>query len=190
MTRLALDSSSGLFHGVSYVASPNEDARPDPEDVSLLIVHGISLPPGEFGGPWIEDLFCNRLDENAHPYFHQIAGLKVSAHLVIRRDGGLTQYVPIHRRAWHAGESSFAGRDRCNDFSVGIEMEGADDVAYTPVQYARLADVSRALMRRYSSITRDRIVGHSDVAPGRKTDPGPAFDWMRFAALLEAGNGK
>jgi AmpD protein len=187
MRSLTVDAATGLFESTPYVASPNQDERPDPANVSLLVVHGISLPPGEFGGPWIDDLFCNRLDKRAHPYFAEVGDRKVSAHLVIRRDGAITQYVPIHRRAWHAGESVFAGQSRCNDFSVGVELEGADDVAYTPVQYARLADVTGALMRSYPLITRERIAGHSDIAPGRKTDPGPAFDWPRFRRLLEAG---
>jgi AmpD protein len=148
-------------------------------------VHGISLPPGEFGGGHIAELFTNRLDPGAHPYFAEIAHLRVSAHLLIRRDGELLQFVPFHQRAWHAGVSSFEGRNACNDFSVGIELEGVDDLPYEPVQLERLAAVIRALSRAYPAIRPDRVVGHSDVAPGRKTDPGPAFDWRRLHALLE-----
>lgn len=148
------------------------------------MVHGISLPPGEFGGPWIERLFTNRLDPAAHPSFPEIAGLQVSSHLLIRRDGELVQFVPLTRRAWHAGQSSFCGRERCNDFSIGIEMEGADDVPYTAVQYRRLARLVRALRAALPSLRAAPLVGHSDIAPERKTDPGPAFDWGRMAGLL------
>lgn len=152
--------------------------------VDLLVVHGISLPPGEFGGPFIADLFTNRLDSSLHPYFREIEDLRVSAHALIRRDGEVIQFVSFDRRAWHAGQSSFLGRGRCNDYSVGIELEGADDVAYTDAQYRRLAALARALMRAYPGISGARMAGHSDVAPGRKTDPGPAFDWTRFRRLL------
>jgi AmpD protein len=174
----------GWLEGAVRRRSPNQDARPDPADVSLLVVHGISLPPGEFGGPWIDALFTNRLDLAAHPYFARLGDLRVSAHLLIRRDGGMVQYVPFGARAWHAGESRFAGRERCNDYSVGVELEGADEVPYTDAQYAALAAVARALMRAYPAIVPDRIAGHSDVAPGRKTDPGPAFDWARLRASI------
>ncbi len=184
MESLEVDKASGLISGARQRPSPNCDARPDPADISLLMVHGISLPPGEFGGPWIDDLFHNRLDPSGHPYFAKIHGLQVSSHLLIRRDGELLQYVPLHLRAWHAGVSCFQGRERCNDFSVGVELEGADDIPYAPAQYAKLADVACALMRAFPAITPDRIVGHSDVAPGRKTDPGAAFDWKRFRRLL------
>jgi AmpD protein len=148
-------------------------------------VHGISLPPGEFGGPWIDALFTNDLDPDAHPYFREIAGLRVSAHLLIRRDGELVQYVPLTRRAWHAGPSNHAGREACNDYSIGIELEGADDVPYASVQYAVLARVVQALRDWAPTLRAAPIVAHSDVAPGRKTDPGPAFDWGRFARSLE-----
>ncbi len=148
------------------------------------MIHSISLPPGEFGGPWIDDLFLSRLDPAAHPYFRAIAGVPVSAHLLIRRDGCCVQYVPFGERAWHAGASCFAGRERCNDFSIGIELEGSDDAPFEPAQYETLADVARALMAAYPGIRPDRIAGHSDIAPGRKTDPGPHFDWDRFLALL------
>lgn len=175
----------GWLTGVRRVLSPNQDERPA-LPIDLLVVHGISLPPAEFGGGWIEDLFLNRLDPRAHPYFAQIAGLQVSAHLLIRRDGEILQFVPFSRRAWHAGASEFAGRSRCNDFSIGIELEGADEIPYEPVQYAQLAAVAAALMRAYPAIVPAHVVGHSDIAPGRKTDPGPAFDWGGFRALLES----
>ena len=175
----------GWLDGATRRHSPNQDARPEPADVSLLVVHGISLPPGEFGGPWIDALFTNRLDLGAHRYFAQLAGLRVSSHLLIRRDGAIVQYVPFGARAWHAGASAFAGRERCNDYSIGVELEGADTVPYTDAQYAALAGVARALMQAYPAITPERIAGHSDVAPGRKTDPGPAFDWPRFRASID-----
>ena len=165
-------------------ACPNWDERPSGVTVSLLVIHGISLPPGEFGGPWIDDLFRNQLDPLAHPYFREIAGLRVSAHLLIRRDGELIQYVALDKRAWHAGRSRFAGRAACNDFSVGIELEGTDDLPYEEMQYLVLARATRAAQARFPAIAPDRIVGHSDIAPGRKTDPGSAFDWERFRRLL------
>lgn len=172
----------GWLEGATRRLSPNQDARPDPDDVSLVVVHGISLPPGEFGGPWIDALFTNRLDLGADPYFARLAALRVSSHLLIRRDGAITQYVPFEARAWHAGASSFAGRERCNDYSVGIELEGTDTLPYADIQYAALAAAARALMQRYPAITTARIAGHSEIAPGRKTDPGPAFDWPRLKA--------
>jgi AmpD protein len=150
----------------------------------LIVVHGISLPPGQFGGPYIGQLFTNKLDPAGHPCFREIAGLKVSSHLLIRRTGDLVQYVPLHRRAWHAGKSSFRGRPQCNDFSVGIELEGADDSPYTKAQYRRLATVIRVLRRGVPSLAAAPIVGHSDIAPGRKTDPGPAFDWIQLRKLI------
>lgn len=166
------------------VPSPNWDERPPDTQVDLLVIHGVSLPPGEFGGPWIDALFQNRLDPGAHPYFGPIAGLKLSSHLLIRRDGELIQYVALTKRAWHAGVSCFAGRERCNDFSIGIELEGADEIAYERIQYQVLAEASQAIMARFPAITSARIVGHSDIAPGRKTDPGPAFDWALYRHLL------
>jgi AmpD protein len=152
--------------------------------VDLLVIHGISLPPAEFGGPWIEHLFLNGLDPTAHPYFAAIAGLRVSAHLLIRRDGELIQFVDLDERAWHAGASSWEGRERCNDFSIGIELEGADEVPYTDRQYAMLATSTREILARYPAIHPTRIVGHSQIAPGRKSDPGPAFDWARLHGLV------
>jgi AmpD protein len=165
--------------------SPNCDARPDPQDIDLLVIHNISLPPRVFGGPWIDDLFLNRLDPHAHPCFAEIADLHVSAHILIRRSGEIVQYVPFHHRAWHAGQSCFQGRERCNDFSIGIELEGADDLPFTDCQYDQLTSATRAVMSAYPRITADRITGHSHIAPGRKTDPGQAFDWKRFQGLLE-----
>jgi AmpD protein len=146
----------------------------------LIIIHSISLPPGQFGGPHVQELFTNCLDWDAHPYFTEIRGLKVSAHLLICRDGGLTQFVPFGRRAWHAGESCFRGRSCCNDFSVGIELEGDDETPYTDAQYSHLVAVIEALRESYPGITVRQIAGHSDVSPGRKSDPGPAFDWLRL----------
>jgi len=148
------------------------------------VIHNISLPPGDFGGPWIEDLFLNRLDPAAHPYFADIAALRVSAHLLIRRDGELIQFVDLRRRAWHAGSSGYQGRSACNDFSIGIELEGTDDIPFTDSQYWRLTTTTQAIQARFPAITTERIVGHSTIAPGRKTDPGPAFDWQQFRAAI------
>lgn len=174
----------GWLDNARRVISPNCDARPEGTAIDLLVVHGISLPPGQFGGDDIEKLFCNCLDPQAHPYFAGIAHLRVSAHLLIRRDGEAVQFVPFHARAWHAGRSAFAGRTACNDFAIGIELEGTDDTPYSDAQYLRLAETAQALMAAYPGIDRHRIVGHSDIAPGRKTDPGPAFDWPRFFGAL------
>ena len=173
----------GWLTGCRQLRSPHCNARPQGE-VSLLVVHGISLPPGEFGGPWIDDLFMGRLDPAAHPYFATIAGLQVSAHCLIRRDGEIVQYVPFSERAWHAGVSAFHGRSACNDFSIGIEMEGTDDGGYTEAQYQQLAALAQRLMQAYPEITPDRIVGHADLAPGRTPDPGAAFDWSGWRARL------
>lgn len=173
----------GWLSGARRSPSSNQDARPD-LTIDLLVVHGISLPPDIFGGGWVEDLFLNRLDTSQHPYFAQIAGLEVSAHLFIRRSGEIVQFVPFDRRAWHAGASSFQGRSRCNDFSIGIELEGADEIPYEPIQYTQLTAVAVALMRAYPAIVPEHIVGHCDIAPGRKTDPGAAFDWAAFRAQL------
>ncbi|MGB0221578.1 1,6-anhydro-N-acetylmuramyl-L-alanine amidase AmpD [Sinimarinibacterium flocculans] len=177
-------SADGWLAGARRLPSPNCDDRPPGESVSLLVIHGISMPPGTFGGPGIDALFCNTLDPGEHPAFAEVAALRVSAHLLIRRDGRVTQYVPFERRAWHAGVSRFDGRERCNDFSIGIELEGTDTRAYTQRQYRRLARVIAAIRQRYPAIVPQRIVGHSDIAPGRKTDPGPSFDWQRLRALI------
>jgi len=176
---------NGLLEGAIQRPSPNQGERPPGMAVDLLVLHNISLPPGEFGGPWIDDLFLNRLDPAAHPYFQGIARLQVSAHLLIRRDGQLVQYVPFHRRAWHAGVSQFRGRDNCNDFSIGIELEGDDHTPFAEAQYQTLGRILVGLRTAYPAIARDRIVGHSDISPGRKTDPGPCFDWERLWRMLE-----
>lgn len=168
-----------------WLASPNFNSRPDPDDVSLLVIHCISLPPEEFGGSFIHDFFQNRLDASAHPYFQTIAELKVSAHFLIERDGRLVQFVECDKRAWHAGESSFQGRQGCNDYSLGVELEGCDEQPYSAAQYQTLVALTRCLQVNYPAISQRRIVGHSDVAPGRKTDPGPAFDWGRYFQMLE-----
>ena len=171
---------AGIVRAAAQIASPNCDARPAGARISLIVIHGISLPPAEFGGPWIVELFTNRLKPSAHPYFAKIADKRVSAHFLIRRDGSLAQFVPCTMRAWHAGVSVWRGREQCNDYSIGVELEGTDDVPYADAQYAMLAALTRALRRRYR--IRD-VAGHSDIAPGRKTDPGPAFDWKRYRRL-------
>ena len=187
---MIIDRASGWVEGVRRVPSPNCDERPDADDLGLIVIHGISLPPGEFGGAWIERLFCNDLPPGGHPYFAKIQGLKVSAHLLVDRAGALTQFVPFARRAWHAGVSAYRGRPACNDFSIGIELEGSDDVAYTRPQYVALAGVIKALRRAYPRLRRADVVGHSDIAPGRKTDPGAAFEWRRLQALLATRRGR
>lgn len=159
--------------------SPNFNQRPS-DEVSLLVVHNISLPPKQYGGPYVEDFFCNRLDASVHPYFCEISQLEVSSHLFIRRDGSIIQFVPFNQRAWHAGLSHYAGRDNCNDFSIGIEMEGCDDDAYSEEQYISLQQATQALMLAYPEISSDRITGHEFISPGRKTDPGRAFKWQRL----------
>ncbi len=179
---MQVDLDSGLLRGARYVVSPNCDARPSGVETDLIVVHGISMPPGEFGGGWIERLFTNTLPLEAHEYFARIGPIKVSSHLVVSRRGEVTQYVKFTDRAWHAGVSRYQGRDACNDFSVGIELEGTDALPYEYVQYDALARIVGALCAAYPTLSRDRIVGHSDIAPGRKTDPGPYFDWPRFLA--------
>lgn len=174
---MKIDPSGERLLQARQVASPNCDPRPPGSEISLVVIHGISLPPGHYGGPEIDLLFTNQLDAAAHPCFAAIAGLKVSAHLLIRRDGELVQYVPFKLRAWHAGESCYEGCSACNDFSIGIELEGQDNEAYTAEQYAQLAAVLQVLIETFPHLSAARIAGHSDIAPGRKTDPGPAFDW-------------
>jgi len=169
----------GWLNSAQRCPSPNCNQRPE-EEVSLLVIHNISLPPKEYGGPFVADFFCNRLDANAHPYFSEISHLQVSSHLFIRRDGSVIQFVPFNQRAWHAGLSHYGGRDNCNDFSIGIEMEGCDDEAYSEEQYFSLQRASQALMQAYPQITTDRITGHEFISPRRKTDPGPAFKWQRL----------
>jgi len=176
----------GIVTPATQCPSPNQDERPPGVEPELLVLHGISLPPGKYGGPYIEALFTNTLDPEQHPYFHEIAGLKVSAHLLLRRDGELLQFVPLNRRAWHAGDSRFRGRSCCNDYSIGIELEGTDDEAYSDSQYQQLPGLIAAILRAYPKISARRIAGHCDVAPGRKTDPGPAFDWLRLYDGLAA----
>lgn len=171
--------------GVHWLRSPNCDDRPAGIEPELIVIHNISLPPGEFGGNWIKALFTNQLDPRVHPYFKEIHQLKVSAHLLIQRDGALIQFVPFHKRAWHAGESCYRDRKACNDFSIGIELEGADAVEYEPVQYQRLVEVILALVAAYPTLSRESITGHEHIAPGRKTDPGLAFDWRLLTSMLQ-----
>lgn len=181
---MKVDTTTGLTEGATWRTSPNADERPAGAVPELVVIHNISLPPGEFGGPWIDALFTNRLPARHHPYFAAIADLQVSAHAMIRRDGELIQYVPWHRRAWHAGLSCWNGRERCNDFSVGIELEGTDDQPYEPAQYGRLIELLVALFEAYPTLVPERVVGHADISPGRKTDPGESFDWRRLRAEL------
>lgn len=181
---MKIDTSTGLLDTARQVQCPNCDDRPDADDMDLIVVHGISLPPGEFGGPWIDALFTNSLNPDAHPYFLEIHQLEVSSHLLIRRDGEIVQYVPFHKRAWHAGQSEYQDRQRCNDFSIGIELEGVDDQNYEDAQYEQLAKVINVLCETYPRLNKQRIAGHSDIAPGRKTDPGIAFDWPRLRQLI------
>jgi AmpD protein len=191
--------STGWLQGVRCLPSPNFNARPAEADVDLLVIHNISLPPGKFGGDNagndnagndnvgndnVDALFCNTLDCDAHPFFDTLRELRVSAHFFINRTGQVTQYVSLEDRAWHAGVSQWEGREQCNDFSIGIELEGADNVPYTDAQYTALSGLAHRLMQRYPAITPARMVGHSDIAPGRKTDPGEAFDWVRFRASV------
>lgn len=176
---------SGWLSGARRVPSPHCNSRPEGCPVDLLVIHCISLPPGEYGGPHIDTFFLGQLDVEAHPYFAEIAALQVSAHILIDRNGRVTQYVPLDRRAWHAGKSEFDGRCNCNDFSIGIELEGLDTDSYTDAQYRTLAEVTAAIQAAYPQIANDRITGHSDIAPGRKLDPGPDFDWQRYRSLLD-----
>jgi AmpD protein len=181
-----IDKRTGLCNSARQVTSANFSHRPDAGIIDLVVVHGISLPPGRFGGPYIEDLFTNKLDLSADPSFASLDGVRVSAHFLVRRDGELVQFVPVTRRAWHAGHSEFRGRPDCNDYSIGIELEGTDQLPYEDVQYQVLADLIKGIIGTYPAVTRDRIVGHSDIAPGRKTDPGPAFDWELLWRRLDA----
>lgn len=185
MTPVRYHSESGLIKGARYVASPNSDNRPEGVEVEALVIHAISLPPGEFGNANIEQFFCNMLDSAEHPYYREIAGLKVSAHFLICRDGELVQFVPCHQRAWHAGESFYRGRAQVNDFSIGIELEGCDDLPFEDVQYRRLAELVCLLNRQFPHLSLDRVIGHVDIAPGRKNDPGPNFDWTYFRSLCK-----
>jgi len=179
-----VDPATGLVEPARQCPSPNRDRRPSDCGVELLVVHGISLPPGVFGGDAIERLFTNTLEPGAHPYFATIAHRRVSAHLLIRRDGTVVQFVPLHERAWHAGASAWRGRSRCNDFAVGAELEGTDEIPYEAIQYERLAAIVAALARAYPRFDETKMAGHADIAPERKTDPGPAFDWAHLQRLV------
>ncbi len=180
---LVIDMTSGLLNIAEYLPSPNCDER-EGKDIDLLVIHNISLPPAEFGGNDVIKFFRNELDFNSHEFYEKIAHSKVSSHLFISREGAVTQFVPFHLRAWHAGESSFENRSGCNDFSIGIELEGTDTITYEPIQYQLLAAITKQLIQCYPGITFDRIVGHETIAPERKTDPGPAFDWQYYRKLV------
>lgn len=182
---MQLDPTTGWCAGVQHCPSPNFNERPAGE-ISLLVIHNISLPPGQFGTGKVQPFFQNQLDHSEHPFFEEIAHLRVSAHFLIERDGGVTQFVACLERAWHAGVSLFDGREGCNDFSIGIELEGTDTLAFTDAQYQALIILTRQLQAAWPAITVERICGHSDIAPGRKTDPGSAFDWARYRAGLGA----
>ncbi len=185
---LQVDAATGLLIGARQVLSPHCDERPSGATIDLIVIHGISLPPGEFGGPWIDRLFTGCLPADAHPFFQGIVASRVSSHALSHRTGEIVQYVPFERRAWHAGRSQYQGRSSCNDFSIGIELEGTDDRPYADAQYERLAALIEALLASYPTLGRDRIAGHNEIAPGRKTDPGPAFDWARLrASIARAG---
>lgn len=179
------DISEGWLQGAEHQKSPHFSLREPNQEISLLVVHNISLPPGQFGNNYITDLFLGKLSADAHPYFQDIHQLKVSAHCLIKRDGHIIQYVSFNDKAWHAGVSSFEGRDKCNDFSIGIELEGTDTQAYTSAQYQQLVVVTQKLQATYPLIRHNHIVGHNDIAPGRKTDPGEAFDWQYFMSKLK-----
>jgi AmpD protein len=189
-TVYTISPGQGLIRPAEQCPSPNQDDRPEGCEPELIIIHSISLPPGEFGGPCVEQLFTNRLDWDAHPYFAEIRGLKVSSHVFIRRDGSLVQFVPFSRRAWHAGESSYRDREDCNDFSIGIELEGENEMPYDDSQYEALMKTVSTLQATYTTLCARRIVGHCDVAPNRKSDPGPAFDWLRLYDGLSNNTGK
>lgn len=186
-TDLTVNRGTGLVESAAFVSSPNCDDRPPGVVIDVLVVHCISLPPGQYGGPYIEHLFCNRLDPSQHEYFAGIHGARVSSHFLIRRDGGLIQFVPVHKRAWHAGASCLGQRENVNDFSIGIELEGTDDTMFTDQQYDMLIGLSNTLMCIYPEIRKSGLVAHSDIAPGRKTDPGDGFDWDRY--LRNVGSG-
>ena len=174
----------GWITGIRHHPSPNFDERPADSTIKLLVIHNISLPPEQFDGDWILDFFSNQLDPDAHPYFKTIANLQVSSHLLIRRSGEIIQFVSCNQRAWHAGQSCFEGQERCNDFSIGIELEGSDTQPFTEKQYQALNQLTRLLLQNYPALNEERIAGHSDIAPGRKTDPGPHFDWQYYRKLL------
>lgn len=183
---MKIDAGTGLLDVARQCPSPNHDERPEGCIPDLIVLHNITLPPYEFGGEWIDDLFTNQLDPEAHPFFAEICHLRVASHLLIRRDGEIVQYVPFHQRAFHAGVSNYHGRERCNDFSVGIEIEGTDFVPFTEVQYGQLEALLPELVNTYPTLSLQRITGHEHIAPGRKTDPGPFFDWARLGRVLGA----
>lgn len=179
-----INPKTSLIDDIDYIASPNADARPPDADIRLIVIHSISLPPGEYGGHWIDKLFTNQLAASEHPYFEEIHHLKVSAHALIQRDGTIKQFVPFDQRAWHAGQSCYQGEEACNDFSIGIELEGTDVSGFEDTQYKKLAELILTLEKTYPAISREQLVGHSDIAPGRKTDPGSGFDWAKLKQLL------
>ena len=175
-----INIKDNLIEGVTFHSSPNFDSRPKDTDISLIVIHSISLPPGKYGGNEIKDFFLNELDTSNHEYFESIKNLKVSSHIVIKRTGEILQFVPFNKRAWHAGISSYLGKENCNDYSIGIELEGTDDSEFTDEQYHSLINLTSSLIRSYPNLSEDRLVGHSDIAPGRKSDPGIFFDWKRL----------
>lgn len=181
---MSFSITDGWLKPATHTPSPNFDRRPPGCAIDLLVIHNISLPPGEYGSGCIQDLFCNSLDCSQHPYFAKLVGLRVSSHILVERNGHSTQFVSFADRAWHAGASQYEGRSRCNDFSIGIELEGQDEQAYSDEQYLALAGITESLFQVYQGIDKHRITGHSDIAPGRKTDPGPAFDWQRYLSGL------
>ena len=181
---LQLDRTSGWVEGATWLSSPNHDRRPAGQSPEVLVIHAISLPPGQYTGDAVARFFLNQLDPSAHPYFEKIFDLKVSAHFFIRRDGEIVQFVPVSHRAWHAGESEHRGRANVNDFSIGVELEGTDEEKFATVQYESLSALTGVLIAAFPAITPGNIVGHSDVAPGRKTDPGPGFDWERYRQMI------
>ena len=185
LPKFSVNLATGLLQPVIFNPSPHQDARPPGSVIELVVINNISLPPGEFGGSAIAAFFAGKLNPSSHPYYASIASLRVSAHLLLQRKGEVVQFVPFTQRAWHAGESQFAHKTHCNDFSIGIELEGTDDIAYTPLQYQQLALIIKKLQMAYPAITPERIVGHADIAPGRKTDPGQAFDWRYLQGLLK-----
>lgn len=179
------NTETGMIEGARQVNSPNCDERPDETDIDTLVIHAISLPPGKFGSDAIEKFFCNELDHSQHPFYKEIEGARVSSHLLIRRDGELIQFVSLHQRAWHAGESSCRGRQNVNDFSIGIELEGCDEIPFEDMQYSMLAEVTKLLNSHFEHLSTQHIYGHSDISPDRKTDPGPHFDWQRYRQLCQ-----
>ena len=182
------DIEQGWLKDCRQILSPHFDARPDPQDISLLVIHYISLPPEQFGGGYIDDFFQGKLDPSVHPYFEEIYQIRVSAHCLIERDGRITQYVNFNDRAWHAGLSSFQGREKCNDFAIGIELEGSNEQPFTNAQYQALETLTKRIMKAYPKITCERIVGHADISPGRKIDPGQYFDWTRYLHALNCAD--